>query len=35
MRAFAQTDRFVSEVQARMRTARLPEPLVQRLVVGR
>jgi diadenosine tetraphosphatase ApaH/serine/threonine PP2A family protein phosphatase len=25
----------ISEVQARMRTARLPEPLVQRLVVGR
>jgi diadenosine tetraphosphatase ApaH/serine/threonine PP2A family protein phosphatase len=25
----------ISEVQARMRTARLPEPLVQRLVAGR
>jgi diadenosine tetraphosphatase ApaH/serine/threonine PP2A family protein phosphatase len=25
----------ISEVQARMRASRLPEPLVQRLVVGR
>src|SRR6202023_2452234 len=25
----------ISEVQTRMRTARLPEPLIQRLVVGR
>ncbi len=25
----------ISEVQTRMRAARLPEPLVQRLVVGR